>query len=115
MDATVRESGEVVVAELHSADYMASTIGQYEKTIRALAKYTEERGGVYSPGSGAEFSSMTISPRTGRFSWLASARERQLRRWARGYLNGLGMFLVDRLRANTGPGSDPRPTVAGLT
>ena len=68
MDATVTEIGEVVVAELRSAGYMASTIGQYEKTIRALAKYTEERGGVYSPGLGAEFSSMTISPRTCRFS-----------------------------------------------
>ncbi len=68
MDATVREIGEVVVAELRSAAYMASTIGQYEKTIRALAKYTEERGGAYSPRLGAEFSAMTISPRTGRFS-----------------------------------------------
>ena len=68
MDATVREIGEVVVADLHSAGYMASTIGQYEKTIRALAEYAEERGGVYSPGLGAEFSAMTISPRTGRFS-----------------------------------------------
>jgi integrase len=68
MDATVREIGEVVVADLHSAGYMASTIGQYEKTIRALAEYAAERGGVYSPGLGAEFSSMTISPRTGRFS-----------------------------------------------
>ena len=39
MDATVREIGEVVVAELRSAGYMASTIGQYEKTIRALAEF----------------------------------------------------------------------------
>jgi len=67
MDATVKEIGEVVVAELRSADYVALTIGQYEKTIRALAEYAEERGGVYSPRLGAEFSSMTISPRTGRF------------------------------------------------
>ncbi|HEY5272766.1 MAG TPA: tyrosine-type recombinase/integrase [Acidimicrobiales bacterium] len=68
MDATVREVGEVVVAELRSAGYMASTIGQYEKTIRALAEFAADQGGGYSPGLGAEFSSMTISPRTGRFS-----------------------------------------------
>ena len=29
MDATVRGIGEVVVAELRAAGYMASTIGQY--------------------------------------------------------------------------------------
>ena len=68
MDATVREIGELVVAELRSAGYMASTIGQYEKTIRALAAFAEDRGGVYSPDLGAEFSSMTVSARTGRFS-----------------------------------------------
>ena len=39
-----------------------------QKTIRALAEFVEERGGVYSPTLGAEFASMTISPRTGRFS-----------------------------------------------
>ena len=68
MDATVTLIGEVVVAELRAAGYMESTIGQYAKTIRALARYAEERGGVYSPGLGAEFASMTASPRTGRFS-----------------------------------------------
>jgi len=68
MDATVTLIGEVVVAELRAAGYMESTIGQYAKTIRALARYAEERGGVYSPGLGAEFASMTVSPRTGRFS-----------------------------------------------
>ena len=42
MDATVGEIGEVVVAELRSAGYLASTIGQYEKTIRALAVFVED-------------------------------------------------------------------------
>jgi hypothetical protein len=31
-----------------------------------------------------------------------------------GHAGGLGIFLVDRLRANAGPGGDPRPTVPGL-
>jgi integrase len=68
MDTTVTRIGAVVVAELRAAGYLESTIGQYAKTIRALAGYAAERGGVYSLGLGAEFASMTISPRTGRFS-----------------------------------------------
>jgi integrase len=68
MDVTVTQLGEVVIAGLRAAGYRESTIGQYAKTIRALARYAAERGGVYSPGLGAEFASMTISPRTGRFS-----------------------------------------------
>src|SRR5665811_735791 len=68
MDATVTGIGAIVVAELRSAGYMESTIGQYEKTIRALAGFVEERGGVYTPVLGAEFALLTTSPRTGRFS-----------------------------------------------
>jgi hypothetical protein len=68
MDTTVKRMGAVVVMELRAAGYAESTIGQYAKTIKALAGYAQERGGVYSPELGAEFASMTISPRTGRFS-----------------------------------------------
>lgn len=68
MDMTVTGIGALVVAELRAAGYRESTIGQYGKTIRALARYAAERGGVYSPGLGAGFASMTVSPRTGRFS-----------------------------------------------
>src|SRR6266545_7826512 len=68
MDMTVTEIGAVVVAELRAAGYLESTIGQYAKTIRALVRHAAERGGVYSPALGAEFASMTVSPRTGRFS-----------------------------------------------
>ena len=46
--------------------------------------------------------------------WFPSARGRQLGRWALGHLDGLGIFLVDRLRANASPGGDPRPTVTSL-
>src|SRR5258705_13153862 len=68
MDMTVTGIGALVVAELRAAGYRESTIGQYAKTIRALACYAAGRGGVYSPGVGAGFASMTVSPRTGRFS-----------------------------------------------
>ena len=68
MDTTVTQIGAVVVARLHAAGYMESTVGQYQKTIKALTKFVEERGDVYTPELGAEFASMTRSPRTGRVS-----------------------------------------------
>ena len=68
MDMTVTGIGSVVVAELRAAGYLESTAGQYAKTIKALGAYVGERGGVYSPRLGAEFASLTVSPRTGRFS-----------------------------------------------
>jgi site-specific recombinase XerD len=68
MDTTVTGIGSVVVAELRAAGYMDSTIGQYQKSIKALTCFAEERGGSYTPALGAAFASMTTSPRTGRFS-----------------------------------------------
>ncbi len=68
MDTTVAGIASVVVAQLRSAGYMESTIGQYEKTIKALAVFVAEQGGVYTPELGARFAAMTTSPRTGRFS-----------------------------------------------
>jgi hypothetical protein len=68
MDTTVNGIGAVVSAELRAAGYAESTIGQYEKTIKALRVFVDERGGVYTLAVGAEFESMTVSPRTGRFS-----------------------------------------------
>ena len=50
MDTTVPGIGSVVVAELRAAGYLESTIGQYEKTIKALRCFVEERGGTYTPG-----------------------------------------------------------------
>ena len=44
MDTTVTGIGAVVVAELRAAGYLESTIGQYAKTIKALARYA--RGGA---------------------------------------------------------------------
>jgi integrase len=68
MDTTVTGIASAVVAELRSVGYMESTIGQYEKTIKALTNFAEERGGTYTPSLGAQFASMTVSPRSGRFS-----------------------------------------------
>ena len=68
MDTTVTRIGSVVVAELRAASYMESTIGNYEKSIKALTGFIGERDGAYTPSLGAEFASMTTSPRTGRFS-----------------------------------------------
>ena len=66
MDMTVTQIGAVVVAELHAAGYMESTIGQYAKTIKALPKFASGR--AYSVELGADFALMTTSVRTGRFS-----------------------------------------------
>jgi integrase len=68
MGTTVVQIGAVVVAELREAGYMESTIGQYQRTIKVLVGFVETRGGFYTPALGAEFASMTVSPRTGRFS-----------------------------------------------
>lgn len=68
MDTTVRGIAAVVVAELRTAGYMESTIGNYAKSIKALASFVEDRGGVYTPSLGATFASRTVSPRTGRVS-----------------------------------------------
>jgi integrase len=68
MDTTVKQIGAAVVAELGAAGYMESTIGQYQKSIRALTAFVDDHGGVYTPSLGAVFASMTVSPRTGRFS-----------------------------------------------
>ena len=69
MDTTITGIGAVAVAELRSAGYMESTIGQYENTIRALSGYARRHGtSIYTPALGAGFASLTTSPRTGRFS-----------------------------------------------
>lgn len=68
MDTTVTEIGTVVTAALRAAGYQESTVGQYQKTIKALTEFITERGGTYTPALGAEFAAMTTSPRTGRFS-----------------------------------------------
>jgi integrase len=110
MDTTVVEIGAVVVAELRAAGYMESTIGQYAKTIRALAAFVEVRGGAYSPGLGAEFASMTVSPRTGRFS---AQRRFDFGRLVRVFDSYLRSGQVDLSVCKRG-GGGPRPTVSSF-
>ena len=65
MDTTITGIGAVAVAELRSAGYMESTIGQYEKSIKALSDYARRHGTtIYTPALGAGFASLTTSPRT---------------------------------------------------
>ena len=68
METMVEEIGMAVVDALEVAGYAESTIGQYRKSIRMLVLLARKQGGVYTPGLGADFASMTTSPRTGRFS-----------------------------------------------
>ena len=110
MDMTVTRIGAVVVSELRAAGYLESTIGQYGKTIRALARYAKERGGVYSPGLGAEFAAMTISPRTGRFSAQRRLDYRRLVAVFDSYVHTGRVDLSVRRRG----GGGPRPGQAGL-
>jgi hypothetical protein len=44
MDTTVTGIGSVVVARSCAAGYMESTIGQHDKTIKALTGFAEEHG-----------------------------------------------------------------------
>ena len=104
MDTTVEQIGAVVVGELRAAGYLDSTIGQYEKTIKALASFVEERGGVYTPALGAVFASMTVSPRTGRFSAQRRFDYGRLVAVFDGYVDTGRVDLSIRKRGGGGPG-----------
>lgn len=68
MDITIKQLGEVVVAALRAAGYMESTIGNYQKTIKALAEYAGGQDQLYTVELGGKFAAMTTSPRTRKFS-----------------------------------------------
>jgi integrase len=110
MDTTVTGIGSVVVAELRAAGYLESTIGQYAKTIKALGAYVGERGGVYRPRLGAEFASMTVSPRTGRFSAQRRLSYRRLVDLFDSYVRTGRVDLSVRRRG----GGGPRPAQSAL-
>ena len=103
MDTTVTGIGSVVVAELRAAGYMESTIGNYEKSIRALTRLADERGGRYTPALGAEFAAMTTSPRTGRFSVQRSFDFGRLVRVFDSYVSAGRVELACRTRGGGGP------------
>jgi integrase len=110
MDMTVTQIGAVVVRELRAAGYAESTIGQYHKTIKALATFVAERGGVYTPALGGEFASMTTSPRTGRFSAQRRFDYRRLVSVFDSYVRTGRVDLAVRKRG----GGGPRPASAGF-
>ena len=110
MDMTVTGIGSVVVAELRAAGYQESTIGQYARTIRVLARFAAGRGSDYSPELGAEFASMTVSPRTGRFS---AQRRMDYGRLTRVFDSCVRTGRVDLSVCRRG-GGGPRPACARL-
>ncbi|MGH3504207.1 MAG: tyrosine-type recombinase/integrase [Nocardioidaceae bacterium] len=103
MDTTVTRIAAVVVAQLRKAGYMESTIGQYAKTIKALTSFVVDRGGVYTPSLGAEFASMTASPRTGRFSAARRFDYGRLVSVFDTYVNTGRVELAPRKRGGGGP------------
>lgn len=112
MDTTITKIGAVVVAELRAAGYRESTIGNYEKTIRALSGYARRRStSVYTPALGARFASLTTSPRTGRFS---AQRRFDYRRLVTVFDSYLATGRVD-LSVRKRGGGGARPTSSQFT
>jgi integrase len=103
MDTTVTGIAAVVVVELRTAGYMESTIGQYAKSIKALTRFVEDRGGVYTPSLGAAFASMTVSPRTGRISAQRKFDYSRLVSVFDTYVNTGRVELAPRKRGGGGP------------
>ena len=89
-------------------------------SVRALLRASVSRPGrcpQATPGYSSKAAAWHGAPHNGAdacYAGLHQLRGRQLRRRALGHLDGLGIFLVDRLRANASPGGDPRPTVTSL-
>src|ERR1700730_15656312 len=113
MDMTVTGIGGVWVAELGAAGYQESTIGQYARTIKVLARFAGGRGSDYSPELGAEFASMPVSPRTGRFSALRRMDYGRLTRVFDSYVRTGRVDLSVRRRGGGGPRPGPA-RLAGL-
>lgn len=103
MDTSVTQIAAVVVAELRTAGYMESTIGQYAKSIKALTRFVEDRGGAYTPSLGAAFASMTVSPRTGRLSAQRKFNYGRLVNVFDSYVDTGRVELAPRKRGGGGP------------
>ena len=103
MDTTVTQLGEVVIAALRAANYMESTIGNYQKSINALTRFVAARGGVYTPALGARFAALTTSPRTGRFSAQRRFDYTRLVSVIDSYLECGVVILAVRKRGGGGP------------
>ncbi len=69
MDMQLDSVLDAVVDAERGAHYMESTIGQTKIAIRAMKSFAAERGqSEYTKEFGAEFASLTTSPKTGKFS-----------------------------------------------
>ncbi len=68
METTVSGIGELVLASLEAAGYKQSTMLEYRKWLRRLELLARKQDGQYTVELGAQFASMTTSPRTGRLS-----------------------------------------------
>ncbi len=112
MDTTVRGIAAVVVAELRTAGYMESTIGNYAKSIKALTSFVEDRGGVYTPSLGAAFASRTVSPRTGQVSAQRRLDYGRLVRLFDIYLDTGRVELAPRKRGGGGVQPESREFIA---
>jgi integrase len=104
MDTMVSNIGERVVVALEAAGYAESMMGQYRKSLRYLALLAQKQAGVYSPGLGAEFASMTTSPRTGMFSAQRRSDYGRLVRLFDGYLLTGRVDLSTKKRGGGGDG-----------
>ena len=104
MDTMVSNIGGRVVVALEAAGYAESTMGQYRKSLRYLALLAQKQAGVYSPGLGAEFASMTTSPRTGMFSAQRRSDYGRLVRLFDGYLLTGRVDLSTKKRGGGGDG-----------
>lgn len=104
MDMSITGIGAVVVAELRVSGYLESTIGQYEKSIRALSGYARGHGaGGYTSALGAGFASLATSPRTGRFSAQRRFDYRRLVALFDSYVTSGRVDLSMRKRGGGGP------------
>jgi Phage integrase family len=104
METAITGIGAVVVAELRVSGYMESTIGQYEKSIRALTGFARRRGAsIYTPALGRRFASLTTSPRTGRFSAQRRSGYRRLVALFDSYVATGRVDLSMRKRGGGGP------------
>ena len=103
MDTTVTQLGAVIIAALRAANFMESTIGNYQKSINALTRFVAAHGGVYTPALGARFAALTTSPRTGRFSVQRRFDYTRLVRVIDSYLECGVVILSVRKRGGGGP------------
>lgn len=103
MDITIKQLGEVVLAALRQAGYMESTIGNYQKTVKALAAYAGGPDQLYTIGLGTKFAAMTTSPRTGKFSAVRRFDYGRFVRVGNSYLETGVVSLAVTKRGGGGP------------